>query len=394
MQPEDEMSNGVNVYGVNQVLKNIKMNIRSYTMIIALLIIWVIMAILTKGTFFTPRNMSMLVRQSSITGVLSIGMLMVIITGNIDLSAGSVLGLLGGIAACTQVWYEFSTVQSIFMVALFGILIGAWHGFCVAYLRVPAFIATLGGYLAFRGVLIGLTKSVTIAPMSPTFKAIGQSYLPNSIGWTIAFVLCVICVIGVFRGRQAKIKYGFDVPNIFITMVNCVGIIAIIGIFMWVMAQYQGIPNPVVILLCLAAVFWFITTKTRFGRSIYAIGCNQEAARLAGIDTKKIVFIVYILMGILAGVAGIILTARLNAGTVSAGNMAEMDAIAACVIGGASLSGGAGAIPSAIVGALVMASLDNGMSLMNTENFWQYIIKGAILIFAVWLDITTKRKTS
>jgi D-xylose transport system permease protein len=363
-------------------------------MIIALLVIWGILAILTRGTFFTPRNMSMLARQTAITGVLAIGMLMVIITGNIDLSAGSVMGLLGGVAACTQVWYGFSVFQTVCVVVAVGLVIGMWHGFCVAYLKVPAFITTLGGYLAFRGVLIGLTKSVTIAPMSAAFKSIGQGYLSSRIGWIISVLLSVICFIGIINGRRAKIRYGFQVSNWFITVLRGSLFVAIILVFMYTMSRYQGIPNPVVILLVLAAIAAFFTTKTRFGRSIYAIGCNQEAANLAGINTKKIVFIVYMVMGVLGGVAGMILTARLNAGTVSAGMMAEMDAIAACVIGGASLSGGMGSIPAAVIGAFVMASLDNGMSLMNTENFWQYIVKGFILVFAVWIDITTKKKAS
>ena len=385
---KDEM----NISAARGVAQSIRKNIRSYTMIIALLVIWGILGIMTEGTFFMPRNMSMLVRQTSVTGILSLGMLLVIVTGNIDLSAGSAMGLLGGIAAVCQVWYNMPVATTILVVMIAGVVLGIWQGIWIAYLRVPAFIVTLGGYLAFRGILLGIGKSVTIAPMSNAFKNIGQGYLPLSIGWALVAAACLFTIFAVFRDRSAKRKYGFTVPSIALSVLKCLGIIAVIVTFVAVLSDYQGIPIPVVILLGLGAIVAFVTTKTRFGRSIYAIGCNREAADLAGINTKRIVFIVYILEGIFCGLAGIILTARLNAGAAGAGNMAEMDAIAACVIGGASLSGGLGTIPGAIIGALVMCSLDNGMSLMNTENFWQYIVKGLILVIAVFVDIVTKKK--
>jgi len=384
----------VKSYGIGQVLKNIKTNIRSYTMIIALLVIWCILGIFTKGTFFLPRNLSMLVRQTSVTSVMALGMLLIIVTGNIDLSAGSAMGLLGGIAACLQVWYELPVFWTIAIVILVGIVLGIWQGVWIAYLKVPAFIVTLGGYLAFRGILLGITKSVTIAPMSDSFKFIGQGYLPNIAGWVIAAFFCILAVVGILNDRSSKIKYGFVVPNLKITILKCIGIVAIIFTFVYVLSMYQGIPIPVIILLGLGLIVWLVSNKTRFGRSIYAIGCNQEAADLSGMNTRRIIFIVYIIMGVLCSIAGIILTARLNAGASNAGNMAEMDAIAACVIGGASLSGGLGSVPGAVIGALVMCSLDNGMSLLNTENFWQYIVKGLILIIAVWIDIITKKKAA
>ncbi len=381
-------------YGIKEVLGNSKKNIRSYTMIIALLVIWIILGILTKGTFFMPRNLSMLARQTSITGILALGMLLVVITGNIDMSAGSAMGLMGGIAACCQVWYGLGMVPTLLVVIIAGLLIGTWNGLWVSYFRVPAFIVTLGGYLAFRGMLLGLTKSVTIAPMSNEFKAIGQGYLPMWVGWIAAAILCVYFVFSFLRERRSKIKYGFPVPNMGIVIAKCIGVDALILLFMYVMSLYQGVPVPVAIMLVLAAIFTFITKCTRFGRSIYAIGCNKETAELAGINTKRVLFLVYMIMGAMSGIAGMILTARLNAGTAGAGNMAEMDAIASCVIGGASLAGGVGSIPTSLIGALVMVSLDNGMSLLNTESFWQYIVKGVILIGAVWIDITTKKRSA
>ncbi len=379
-------------YGFRTMLKNIRSNIRSYTMIVALLCIWCILGILTQGIFFMPRNLSMLVRQTAGTAVMSLGMLLVIVTGNIDLSAGSTMGLLGGIAACCQVWYGLSVFMTIFVVVVFGILIGAWHGVWIAYLKVPAFIVTLGSHLALRGVLLGITKSVTIAPMSDAFKAVGQDYVSSGLSWAIAIVFCVLAVFSIINDRRSKIKYGFVVPNWGISILKCALVVGIILAFMITMSRYQGVPIPVLILLGLAVIVAFMTTKTRFGRSIYAIGCNQEASDLAGINTRKIIFFVYIIEGIMCGISGIILTARLNAGASSAGQNAEMDAIAACVIGGASLSGGMGSVVGAVIGALIMTSLDNGMSLLNTENFWQYIVKGLILVIAVYVDILTKKK--
>ncbi len=379
-------------YGFRTMLKNIRSNIRSYTMIVALLCIWCILGILTQGIFFMPRNLSMLVRQTAGTAVMSLGMLLVIVTGNIDLSAGSTMGLLGGIAACCQVWYGLSVFMTILVVVVFGILIGAWHGVWIAYLKVPAFIVTLGSHLALRGVLLGITKSVTIAPMSDAFKAVGQDYVSSGLSWAIAIVFCVLAVFSIINDRRSKIKYGFVVPNWGISILKCALVVGIILAFMITMSRYQGVPIPVLILLGLAVIVAFMTTKTRFGRSIYAIGCNQEASDLAGINTRKIIFFVYIIEGIMCGISGIILTARLNAGASSAGQNAEMDAIAACVIGGASLSGGMGSVVGAVIGALIMTSLDNGMSLLNTENFWQYIVKGLILVIAVYVDILTKKK--
>lgn len=375
--------------GVNAV----RGNIRAYTMIFALIVIWLIFSILTNGLFFSPRNLSMLARQTSIVAVLSVGMAFVIISGNIDLSVGSIIGFCGGIAACLQVWKEMDTGWACLITLAAGAVIGAWHGFWIAYRKVPAFIVTLGGYMIFRGMLLGLTKSVSIAPLKNSFLYIGQGYLPKPAGWAIAALMALGAVLLFFFGRGQKLKYGIEASSLFKTAVKSILVAAAIGIFVLVMDRYQGIPVPVLIVLGLAILASFVATKTKFGRSVYAIGCNPEAAQLSGIKDKKNVFIVYVIMGILAALAGIILTARLNAATANAGVMMEMDAIAACVIGGASLMGGMGTIPGAVIGALVMASLDNGMSLLNTENFWQYIVKGMILILAVWMDIASKKKS-
>lgn len=381
-----------NTYGFQKVFGDLKTNIRSYTMVIALIIIWCILGVLTKGVFFLPRNLSMLVRQTAGTGIMTLGMLLIVITGGIDLSAGSAMGLLGGIAACCQVWYGMSVGATILTVVLCGVLIGAWHGFWIAYMKVPAFVATLGSQLALRGVLLGITKSVTIAPMSDAFKMIGQGYISTAASWLTALVFSAVAVGLIIKGRGAKARYGFEVPNWSVVGVECVMVTGLTLAFVFILLKYQGIPIPVLLMLALAAVIVFVMNKTRFGRSVYALGCNREASDLAGLNTRRVEFLVYVLEAVFCGIAGVILTARLNAGASSAGESAEMDAIAACVIGGASLSGGVGTVVGAVIGALVMTSLDNGMSLLNTENFWQYIIKGMILLAAVCVDILTKRK--
>ena len=371
---------------------NLKMNIRTYTMISVLLGIWVILTWITGGTFLSSRNLALLVRQAAVTSVLALGMVLVIVAGNIDLSVGSVLGLCGGIAAMLQVKMGWSTIPAILATMLLGALIGVWQGFWVAYKKVPAFIVTLGGYMIFRGVLLGVTKSVTISLSSPAFKAIGQAYLPKEIGLGLAAVAVAATAIMILKTRASREKYGFSTPPFYQTIFKICIFSVLIIVFTIVMNNYEGIPVPVVILLCLTLIITFVATKTKFGRCVYAIGGNPEAARLSGINIKRITLLIFVIMGLLSSIAGIILTARLNAATISAGTMAEMDAIAACVIGGTSLMGGVGSIPLALIGALVMASLDNGMSLLNTESFWQQIIKGLILVIAVWVDMTTKKK--
>jgi len=370
----------------------IKANIRTYTMISVLVGIWIIFTIITGGTFLSARNLALLARQASVTSVLAIGMVFVIVAGHIDLSVGSVLGLCGGVMAILQSRMQWDVIPTLVVIILLGTLIGAWHGFWVAYKKVPAFIVTLGGYLMFRGVLLGITKSVSISLSSPILKAIGQDYLQKGAGIILAVIAVIATIIMVFKARASREKYNLDVPPIYQSILKvCLFSILIIG-FVLVMNNYEGIPIPVIIVLCLTLVFNFIATKTKFGRCVYAIGGNPEAAMLSGIDNKRYTLLVFIISGFLSAIAGIILTGRLNAATSNAGAMAEMDAIAACVIGGTSMTGGIGSIPFALIGALVMASLDNGMSLLNTESFWQQIIKGLILILAVWVDMSTKKK--
>jgi D-xylose transport system permease protein len=368
-----------------------KFDIRAYTMIFALIAIWIIFFILTDGRFLLPRNLSNLARQMSITGVLAIGMVMIIVANHIELSVGSILGLTGGLAAIMQVWYHIPTIWCILAALALGALIGVWHGYWVAYQKVPAFIVTLAGFMAYRGVLLGIQKGLTVAPMAPSFNGISTGYL-EPVSGTILTVLAIVALIySRFRTRSNKIKYGFEVKSLFLEILQTAFFCCLIITSALILYRYEGIPYPVIIMLVLTLIFTFVTTNTKFGRQVYAMGGNIDAARLSGINVRRQTLFIFMIAGVLASIAGVLTTARLNAATITAGQGAEMDAIASCVIGGTSFTGGVGTIPGAILGALVMASLDNGMSMMNTEAFWQFIIKGFILLIAVWFDIKTKK---
>ncbi|MBP2072440.1 MULTISPECIES: sugar ABC transporter permease [Thermoanaerobacterium] len=372
--------------------KKFTFNLKLYTMIIALVGIWIIFAIATKGDFLTSRNMSNLFRQMVSTAVLAIGMVFVIIAGQIDLSVGSLLGLTGGIAAIANVWFHFNGILSIIIALAVGLILGAWNGWWVAYKNVPSFIVTLAGMLVFRGILIGITNGYTIAPLSNDFQFIGQAYLTPVSGYLLGIIVLLVGAYTTYSQRKSKIKYGLEVSPSYLDIAKIILMVVLIGLFVFTLNSYNGIPFSVLILAILAAIFTYIASKTVFGRRVYALGGNIEAAKLSGINVKKITLILFAINGLLAAVSGVVLTSTLNAGSTSAGQNAELDAIAACVIGGASLSGGVGSVIGAIIGALVMASINNGMSLLNSAPFWQYVVKGLILLIAVYIDAASKNK--
>ncbi|WP_027093937.1 sugar ABC transporter permease [Cohnella thermotolerans] len=368
-----------------------KFDARAYTMIGALLAIWVLFSLLHER-FLTATNLSNLFLQMSVTAILAIGMVLVIVAGHIDLSIGSLVGFTGGVAAMLNVWYDWSTIPVIVVTVAIGAAAGLVQGWIIAYKAVPAFIVTLGGMLVFRGLLFGSTGSVTVAPLSPSLKSIGQSYTSDVVGWIFGIAGLLVAAYLVILKRASRRKYGFDVEPLAISLLRMILVGALILGFVAVMNSYKGIPVPFVMVVVLALVFTFISKNTTFGRQVYAIGGNAEAARLSGINIRRKVLLVFVLCNTLAAVAALVLTARLNAATMSAGQNYELDAIAACVIGGTSLVGGSGTIVGALIGALVMGSLDNGMSLMNMESFWQYIVKGGILVLAVYVDIYSRKR--
>ncbi|MDK2903885.1 MAG: D-xylose transport system permease protein [Clostridiales bacterium] len=373
--------------------KRINIDARSYTMIIALVVIWIIFTAFTGGGFLTPRNLSNLIRQMSITAILAVGMVLVMVAGHIDLSVGSVAGFTGALAAIMQVNYGWSTPTTIIVTLAVGLLIGLWQGFWIAYQGVPAFITTLSSMLVFRGAILLVTKGVTISPLSDSFKLIGQGYISAPISIMLGIIGGIAYLIFEMRSRQAKIKYGIDVSSWNVEIMRIIGVLVLIALFVGIMISYEGIPIPVLIVLGLVIIMTFVANNTTFGRYVYAIGGNREAAAYSGVNIKKTNMTIFLIMGLLSALAGIVLTSRLNAATTSAGDGFEMDAIASAIIGGTSTLGGVGTVPGAIIGALVMASIDNGMTLMNIDYSILTIVKGLVLVLAVWMDVSSKKRT-
>lgn len=367
--------------------------LRAYTMVFALIAIWIYFHFSTNHIFLDPRNFSNLMRQTSVTGVLAVGMLMVIITAQIDLSIGSVVGLAGGIAAIAQGWWGYGLIPSLAAGVAVAIAIGAAQGSLTAYLNIPAFIVTLGGLLAWRGVILGLSRGETIPLRLQSFKAIGQNYVDPRAGWILAALSIAAVVWMTIARNRARRRHHLEVPGFGLTALRIVLPSAVILWFIYTMNTYEGVPIPVIILIAIALAGVFLTQNTTFGRYLYAIGGNPDAARLSGINIRKHILAVFCIMGGLAGVASIIYTARVGSASPDAGQLLELDAIAACVIGGTSLMGGRGTVFGAILGAVIMASLDNGMSLMRVQPYSQMIIKGAILVAAVGLDMAGRRRT-
>ncbi len=351
---------------------------RALTMVGALVVIWVVFSLTTEGTFLTSRNLSLLARQMAVTSLLAIGMVLVIVAGQIDLSVGALAGLLGAVSALAYANHDWPLPAAFAAALVLGTILGLIQGSLVAWLHIPPFIVTLGGMLIFQGALLGVTGGVSISP-APPFLYVGQTYLPRPLGWTAA----VLVALGFFAAAARAEGLG---------RLRHVGIAVMSVAFTAVMNAYEGIPIPVLLVLLLAFACSIVAKHMPFGRHLYAIGGNREAAFYSGINIERHLLGVFTLMGLMSGVAGIVLTARVGSATSDAGRMMELDAIAAAVIGGTSLLGGQGTVWGALLGALVMASLDNGMSLMNTEAFWQPIIKGTILVAAVAVDMAGRRQ--
>lgn len=352
-----------------------------------------------EGVFLKPRNLANLMTQMSVTGILAVGMLMVIVSGNIDLSVGSVLGFAGGIAAWSLTTMGYGLPVSILFVVIVGVLIGLFQGALITYFNIPAFIVTLGGLLAWRGAVKWLLGGNTIPISNETFNSIGQGNIPSGAGWIVAAIAILFVIFMAYRSARSVKDYGLGEANYKGEALKSIIPIGGILLFIWVMntergsaSSESGVPIPVMILVAIALFGAFLTNSTTFGRYLYAIGGNADAARLSGINNRRNILKVYALLGALTGVAALIFTGRQGSAAPDAGTLKELDAIAACVIGGASLVGGRGTVFGACLGALIMASLDNGMSLVGLRDFTQDIIKGAILVAAVGLDMAGKKQ--
>src|SRR6266403_94498 len=340
--------------------------LRAYTMLLALIVIWLFFQWATidqyhpYGLFLGAINFSKLLQQTAVTGVLAVGMLMVIVSGNIDLSVGAVVGLAGGIAAMSQ---GRGLVFSLAAAIVVGLLIGAIQGALVAYINIPAFIVPLGGLEAWRGVILMLTKGATIPVENPVFRSLGRDFIDPRIGWGLAVLSIAAIVWTNFRRYRARQRHGLKAKGsgAIATRIRVPSVVIVAFIFL--MNQAGGVPIPVIVLLAVALAGAFLTANTTFGRYLYAIGGNPDAARLSGINLRRYILAAFCVMGALAGLAAILHTARVGSASPDAGNLMELDAIASCVIGGTSLMGGRGTVFGAVLGALILASLDNGMSL-------------------------------
>ncbi|PQP01581.1 MULTISPECIES: sugar ABC transporter permease [Pseudomonas] len=374
---------------MNQV-KQLFTRYKMLALVFAVAFIWLFFSWQTEGGFLTPRNLSNLLRQMSITGILACGMVLVIISGEIDLSVGSLLGLLGGVAAILDVIYHIPLLANLSLVVLCGLLIGLANGYMAAYLRIPSFIVGLGGMLAFRGILLGITGGTTIAPVSPELVYIGQGYLPHTIGTGLGVLLFALTLFLTWKQRRNRALHGLAAHSLVRDVVRVLLIGAVLAGFVQTLNSYDGIPVPVLLLLILLGVFSYVTSQTVFGRRVYSVGSNMEATRLSGINVQAVKLWIFGIMGVMCALAGVVNTARLAAGSPSAGSMGELDAIAACFIGGTSMRGGSGTVYGALLGALVITSLDNGMSMLDVDSYWQMIVKGSILVLAVWVDVSTR----
>jgi len=364
--------------------------IRAYTIVLALIATWITFNAMTGGVFLEPRNLSNLMRQTAVTGILAVGMVMVIVAGEIDLSVGSLVGLTGMTAVLVQT-RGASLAVSIAVALVVAALIGALQGWLTAWIRVPSFIVTLGGLLVWRGATKGISNGNTLPiPLRP-FKAIGQAYVGRTIGITLAAIAIAAIVFAVLRSNRGRRRHGLQPWTAGALVARIAGPVIAIALFSFVLGSYQGVPVPVLIFVVIALGGWFVMQHTPYGRYLYAIGGNREAARLSGIHSQRNVLLTFAILGALSAIAGIIYTARVGSASPDAGTLLELDAIAACVIGGASLMGGRGTVFGACLGALFMASLDNGMSLENVPDFLQDVIKGGILVTAVALDTIGRR---
>jgi D-xylose transport system permease protein len=413
-------------------LKSTEIDTRTLGLIAALLLIWIAFHLLSGGLFLTPRNLWNLSVQSSSVAIMATGMVLVIVTRNIDLSIGSMLGFIGMIMGVVQAdWlpklfgFEYPATWALTLAAglTVGVLLGAFQGFIIAYFGIPSFIVTLGGLLVWRGAAWWVTSGQTVAPLDDTFRLMGggpEGSIGATWSWIVGLLACAAVVVSLANGRARRKKFQFPLrpvaAEVFLGGVACaaiLGAIAVVNAYPWPIGTVRryaqanhiampegglfiahGIAIPVLIAIGVGVAMTFLAKRTRFGRYVYAIGGNPEAAELAGVNTRWVIMKVFMLMGFLAALSGAISIARLNAATNSEGTLAELLVIAASVIGGTSLAGGVGTVAGAMLGAVLMQSLQSGMVLLGVDTPLQNIVVGAVLVIAAWLDAVYRRRAS
>ena len=378
----------------------LKSHLREYGMLLSLVAIMVFFQIATDGTLMQPLNLTNLILQNSYIIIMALGMLLVIVAGHIDLSVGSVVGFVGALAAVlmVQMGMHFAPATLICLVA--GAAIGAAQGYFVAFARIPSFIVTLAGMLVFKGLSLALLQGQSVGPFSPEFQLLSSGFLPDALGGEslrlvsllLGLVAAAAMVFFKWRERTNAARHGMEIePGVFFVLKNLV-FVAIIVLLSWRLATYKGLPNVLIVMAVLIVFYDFITLRTTIGRRIYALGGNEKAARLSGIKTSRLAFYTFVNMGVLAALAGLVFAARLNTATPKAGTGFELDVIAACFIGGASAAGGVGKVFGAVIGAFIMGVMNNGMSILGVGIDYQQVIKGLVLLAAVFVDVYNKNK--
>ncbi len=379
--------------------------VKKYTMIMVLVIVTLFFGIATDGKLFLPQNITNLISQNAYVFVLATGMLLCILTGgNIDLSVGSVVCFAGAVGA-TMMDKGINSVAAVLAMLAIGLLIGSVQAVCIAYIKVPPFITTLAGMLAFRGlsnvVLNGMTVSVTNEGFQKVFGGGANCYVPDFFGMEgfnltcmlFGVIACIIYIAVQVSNRVTRVKKGYEVDGLTGMIVQTAVICAVILVITFQLARYKGIPTSLLWVLLVVLIYGYITSKTTIGRYFYAVGGNEKATKLSGINTNRVYFLAYANMGLLAGLAGVLTIARLTSAQPTYGQNYEMDAIGSCFIGGASAYGGTGTVPGVIIGAVLMGIINLGMSIMGVDSNWQRVVKGVVLLAAVIFDVVTKKES-
>ena len=382
---------------------NVKSVLTKYAMTIATVIVIIFFTVATQGKLLFPQNVNNVIAQNAYVFVIAMGMLLCILTGgNIDLSVGSIVGLVGAVGAILMVNHNVAIPVAMLVCLIIGTLIGAWQAYWIAYQRIPPFITTLAGMYMWRGLSNVILQGLTISPMPDAFNNIFNSYVPDFFGgngfnitcFAVGIIICVAYIGAQLSARAKRIKKGYEAGSFSAMMAKTVIICAVVIFFMYKLAKYQGIPVILIWVAVIVLIYTYITSKTTTGRYFYAVGGNEAATEMSGINTNKVYFIAYTNVAFLSSIAGFIIMARLNSANPTAGTNYEMDAIASCFIGGASAYGGIGTTTGVVIGAILMGVLNLGMSIMGVDMNWQRVVKGGVLLIAVIFDVVSKRKSS
>jgi putative multiple sugar transport system permease protein len=401
------------VPGQKSLASSLVSNLRDYGLVLTLIALMLFFQFMTNGVLFKPVNLTNIILQQSYIIVMALGMLLIIVAGHIDLSVGSVSGFIGALAAMLMVGWNFppgfefmaNPLVAFALCLIAGAIAGAAQGYIIAYLGIPSFIVTLAGMLIFKGLSLAILSGRSIGPFPTEFQLLSAGFIPDWIGpidlgggalhsttLVIGLLIVVAMIFFNMRARASRQQHGYDTEPFALFAIKNLAVAALALFFIYMLASYKGLPNVLIVMGVLTALFVFITKNLTFGRRIYAMGGNRHAAKLSGINTERLTFYVFAIMGALAALAGMIYAARLNSATPKAGQGLELDVIAAVFIGGASMAGGAGQVAGAVVGAFIMGVMNNGMSIMGVNIDWQQMIKGVVLLGAVIFDVYNKNK--